>query len=105
MREMKNRTNLHEMLRPVWKGGQIFRETFACVEDGGLCSAPFLLEPEDIITVEIYDQTQYFEAGRDWYVEAGRLCLAGDSRIPHTGWEIFITPLWKKRRKGRMAEP
>lgn len=101
MREMKNRTNLHEMLRPVWKGGQIFRETFACVEDGGLCSAPFLLEPEEIIKVESYDQTQCFEAGRDWYVEAGRLCLTGDSRIPHTGWETFYYASLEEAQKGQ----
>lgn len=101
IREMKDMMNLKDMLRPVWEVGQIFRETFACVEEGGFCSAPFLLEPEKLIRIESYDQTQRYEAGRDCYVENGRLCLTGNSRIPHTGWETFYYSSRKEAEQGK----
>ena len=78
-------TDKNMLLRPVWEGGQVFRETFAMVGDGEPCSAPFLLEPEKVIAIESYDKSCTFDLGRDCYVEDGRLVLTQDSRMPHTG--------------------
>ena len=50
-------TDKNMLLRPVWEGGQVFRETFAMVGDGEPCSAPFLLEPEKVIAIESYDKS------------------------------------------------
>ena len=67
----------------------LYRETFAMVEEEGICAAPFLYEPEEILRVESYDAKQLYEQGRDWYVEGGRLILTKDSRIPRAGRETF----------------
>lgn len=79
-------------LEPVWSGGLQYAETFAMIEEGDQCSAPFLYEPEEILRVESYDRTVLYEEGRDYRVEEGRLVLTEQSRIPHTGWEYFFHP-------------
>lgn len=76
-------------MRPVWAGGEVYRETFAMVKEGGICAAPFLYEPEEILRVESYDGERIFEPERDWHVEKGQLVLTEDSRIPCAVPETF----------------
>lgn len=80
---------MKEWMRPVWDGGEVFRETMAMVEENGICAAPFLYEPEEILRIESYDGTRIYEMGRDCYVEERKLVLTEDSRIPRAGWENF----------------
>lgn len=72
-----------------WKGTQVRRETFAMMDENGICEAPFLLEPEEIIKVESYSGESAYEQGRDYLVKNGKLVLPEGSRILHTGWEQF----------------
>lgn len=78
-----------EYLYPVWEGGKLYRETFAMVEDGGSCEAPFLYEPEKILRIESYDGLHEYELHRDCMVKDGKLVLTPNSRIPHTNWNSF----------------
>ena len=80
---------MKEWMRPVWDGGEVFRETMAMVEENGICAAPFLYEPEEILRIESFDGTRIYEMGRDCYVEESKLVLTEDSRIPRAGWENF----------------
>ena len=96
-------TDKNMLLRPVWEGGQVFRETFAMVGDGEPCSAPFLLEPEKVIAIESYDKSCTFDLGKDCYVEDGRLVLTQDSRIPHTGWNSFYYDSFEEAKEGQKS--
>ena len=69
---------MKEWMRPVWDGGEVFRETMAMVEENGICAAPFLYEPEEILRIESYDGTRIYEMGRDCYVVERKLVLTGD---------------------------
>lgn len=80
---------MRDWMRPVWAGGNIIRETFAMVEEDGVCAAPFLYEPEEILAVEGYDGTRTYEMGKDCTVEDGKLVLTADSDIPRAQWEDF----------------
>lgn len=76
--------------KPIWVQGEIYRETFAMIEENGICRAPFARKPEEVLTVESYDGTITYEAGRDYLVEDDFLVLPEHSRIPHTTWEYFF---------------
>ncbi len=78
---------LKEYLHPVWMGKQVFRETFTMISENGICSAPFLYHPEDIIKVESYDGRIQYQEGKDWYVEDDKLVIPSGSQIQTTGWE------------------
>ncbi len=78
-----------DWMRPVWAGGNVIRETFAMVEEGGVCAAPFLYEPEEILAIESYDGTQTYQLGKDCALEDGKLMLTADSRIPRAEWKDF----------------
>lgn len=80
---------IQEWMRPVWSGGEVFRETLAMVEENGVCAAPLLYEPEEILRIESYDGTQVYEWGKDCYVENGNLILTEGSRIPRADWKCF----------------
>ena len=41
---------LKQQMRPVWRAGQIYRESFAMIEEDGVCCASFLYELERIRT-------------------------------------------------------
>ncbi len=79
-----------EWMKPFWKDGEIYRETFAMIEENGICEAPFLSEPETVLRVESYSGEKAYEEGRDYLVRGDRLVLPAGSRIPHTGWERFL---------------
>ena len=80
---------IKEWMRPVWTGGEVFRETMMMVEENGVCAAPFLYEPEEVLRIESYDGTRVYEMGRDCYAEEGKLVLTEESRIPRVGWNHF----------------
>lgn len=80
------------MLEPVWKAGQVYRETFAMIREDGECRSRFLYLPKEILRVESYDGTLLYEEGRDYRIEKDCLVRTADSRIPCTGWERFYLP-------------
>ena len=86
----ENEPSYPDLLRPVFQGGLVYRETFLCAEDErGEVSAPFLFTPSRILGVTSYDGRFHFESGRDYIVSGNRLVLPPDSRIAHTSWSRF----------------
>lgn len=77
-------------MKPFWREGEVYRETFAMVEEDGYCEAPFLLPPEKVLKVESYSGEKVYEEGSDYLVRGDKLILPEGSRIPHTGWERFL---------------
>ena len=76
-------------MKPVWESDFVFRETFAMIEENGVCSANFLYKPDEILKVESYDGTRQYEMGKDFVVEENRIILTKESAIPSTNWEWF----------------
>ena len=96
---------MKEWMRPVWDGGEVFRETMAMVEENGICAAPFLYEPEEILRIESYDGTRFMKwegtvmwRRENWFLQktAGFRVPAGRTSIMETG---------RKRKKGRNDSP
>lgn len=77
-------------MHPIWEGREVFRETFAMVEENGIVEARFLFPPEKVLKVESYDGQTVYEEGKDFLVEGDLLKLTPDSSIPHTGWSAFL---------------
>ena len=89
---------LKQQMRPVWRAGQIYRESFAMIEEDGVCRASFLYEPERILCVESYDGKTVYEPGQDYTVSDGTLYAVPKSeggRIARCGWDY----LYQCRRK------
>lgn len=80
---------LEQMLRPVWNGGEVYRETFAMIEESGGCRARFYYLPEKILRVESYDGKEVYEEGRDWKTEGGFLVRTENSRMPSVRRSYF----------------
>ena len=90
VRELEKDSFKEEWMRPFWKGEEIYRETFAMIDEGECCKAPFLLPPEEVLRVESYSGETVYEQGRDYLVKGDKLVLPAGSRIPHTGRELFF---------------
>lgn len=75
--------------RPVWKGGEIYRETFAMVMEPDGCRARFLFKPDQIIRVESYDGTRSYQEEKDYRIEGDYFVRTEESTIPYARWEYF----------------
>lgn len=78
-----------EWLIPAWKGKNVYRETFAMVEEKDGCQAAFSRIPEQIIRAESYDGTMVYEEGKDFWVKDGKFVKIPGGKIPSTDWSTF----------------
>lgn len=83
---------IREMIRPVWRKGKVYRETFAMIRENGICKARFLFPPAEVLKVESYDGTKTYQEGKDYFVQGDFLVRTENSEIPFTGWERFYFP-------------
>ncbi len=90
VRDLRQDHFRQEWMQPFWKGQEVWRETFAMTQREGVCAAPFLRKPGEILRVESYSGETLYEPGRDYLVRDDMLILPQGSRIPHTQEERFF---------------
>lgn len=80
--------DLHEYLRPFWKGNIVENETLMLLgeSDRGV----LLYEPKEVLSVRDYFLEQAFQNGADYRVE-GRCLLRTGSRIPYWTEDEYYT--------------
>lgn len=76
-------------LKPVWDGQVVYNETVMFMEEEE--AAELLYSPDRIISVRSYDLQTEYEAGRDYELREGRLCLTTRSRIPCMARDEYYT--------------
>ena len=75
--------NLEKMMKPIWESEIIYDEFFTMVEEDGICKAPFLFEPAEILSVTSADKSATYEEEIDWVLEDNCIRLTPYSRIFH----------------------
>lgn len=81
---------MNDYLRPVWEGGEIYRETVAMIKSDGICEGRLLFAPSEILKVESYDGEIEYEQGKDYVITGMKIVAAENGKIPYTDWSIFF---------------
>ncbi len=81
---------MNEYLRPVWKSGEVYRETVAMIRLGGRCEGNLLYTPSEILQVVSYDGKIKYEQGKDYVIDGKKLSVTENSRIPTAEWSLFF---------------
>lgn len=69
------------IMAPIWDSDIIYDESLTMVCEQGICEAPLLYEPEEILWVTSADKTRHYEKDRDWVCAGRMFTLTPDSRI------------------------
>lgn len=75
--------NFKKWMQSIWDSEIIYDEFFTMVEENGVCKAPFLFEPAEILSVTSADKSATYEENIDWVLEGNYLRLPPYSRIFH----------------------
>lgn len=73
--------SFEELMIPVWKSDVIYDESLTMVCKDGVCKAPLLFWPEEILSVTSADKTRTYEEGIDWIVKEREIILTPESNI------------------------
>lgn len=81
-----------KMLVPIWDTDIVYGESFTMFRDkNGEIYADFLYEPQEVIEVRSASLDTLYEAGKDYFVEDGRLYLTPNTAIPFMEYdEVFM---------------
>ena len=74
-------TTFEQLMSPIWDSEIIYDEFLTMVRSNGVCQAPLLFEPEEILSVTSADKLTEYEESVDWVVHENMLCLTEGSRI------------------------
>lgn len=77
----KAMNTFEQLMSPIWDSEMIYDEFLTMVRSNGVCEAPLLFEPKEIISVTSADKITEYEEGQDWVIRGNRLCLTEGSRI------------------------
>ena len=80
-------TNFDKIMTPFWEGDTVYEETvFFLGKDE---KKQLLFDAEEIISVKSFDLAREFVAGKDYYLEDGKMRLTEDTEIPFTTLEEY----------------
>ena len=74
-------TTFEELMSPIWDSEIVYDEFLTMVRSDGVCQAPLLFEPKEILSVTSADKLTNYEEGKDWVICENMLCLTKESRI------------------------
>lgn len=73
--------SVEQLMIPVWDTEVIYDEALTMVRSNGVCEAPLLFMPLEILKVTSADKTKEYEEGIDYEVEGNIFRLTENSRI------------------------
>lgn len=74
-------TTFEQLMSPIWDSEIIYDEFLTMVRSNGVCQAPLLFEPKEVLSVTSADKLMEYEEGKDWELRDGQLCLTEESRM------------------------
>ena len=74
-------TTFEQLMEPVWDSEIIYDEFVTMVKSNGVCEAPLLFEPKEILSVTSANKLEEYEEGRDWELRGNMLCRTKSSRM------------------------
>lgn len=82
--------SVEQLMIPIWDTEIVYDEALTMVRSNGVCEAPLLFVPLEILKVTSADKTKEYEEGIDYQVEGNMFRLTEGSRIPvYTEEELY----------------
>lgn len=74
-------TTFEQLMSPIWDSEIMYDEFVTMVKSNGVCEAPLLFEPKEILSVTSADKLEEYEEGVDWELRGNMLCRTKQSRM------------------------
>lgn len=85
--------DMERLLKPLWQGDTVYRESFMPVRaPGEALQVPLLYQPEQVTELWNAEMTIRYEPGADYRVEGGRLLIPAQSPITGMTPEEYAPP-------------